>query len=262
MPTRIIREGILTSEKVNALSIGAELFFRRLMSVADDYGRYFAHPSILRANCFPLKLDQVSEANVKQWLSECEANGLIVSYDSGKHLQITNFQQQTRSKSKFPEPDKHLLSSCKANEKQMSSLVGDEVVVEGEVETNQESANFDYFWSLYPNKVGKPKAKQSYLKAVRSHSFEIILAGLKRHLTCNQWTKDNGQFIPHPTTWLNQERFNDTPMVSAAAQVVEKPLTKKIGQFIFSHDKPPTREQCGDDWEIYMADWENWKKTL
>ena len=41
-----------------------------------------------------------------------------------------------------------------------------------------------------------------------------------------------------------------------------KPLTKKIGQFIFSHDKPPTREQCGDDWEIYMADWENWKKTL
>ncbi len=39
MPNRIIREGILTSEAVNSLSWEAEVFFRRLLSVVDDFGR-------------------------------------------------------------------------------------------------------------------------------------------------------------------------------------------------------------------------------
>jgi transcription elongation factor len=28
---------------------------------------------------------------------------------------------------------------------------------------------------------------------------------------CDQWTKDNGQFVPNPETWLNQGRWNDEP---------------------------------------------------
>jgi len=125
MPTRILREGIITSEPINSLSDGAELFYRRLMSVADDYGRYYSHPSILRANCFPLKLDKVSEADVKQWLSECISKKVIFLYgDCGKFLLIPKFGQQTRSKSKFPEPDKQTLIKCESVDNQMSSLVG------------------------------------------------------------------------------------------------------------------------------------------
>lgn len=141
MPTRIIREGIITSEAINRLSDEAELFYRRLMSIADDYGRYYSHPSILRANCYPLKLETVSESDVKQWLSECVSNGVISFYGEGqKYIQIHKFGQQTRSKSKFPEPDKQTLIKCKSNDNQMSSLVGvgdvvgDEGVVATEIE--------------------------------------------------------------------------------------------------------------------------------
>jgi hypothetical protein len=131
MPTRIMREGIITSEAVNKLTLGGELFYRRLMSVADDYGRYFAHESILRANCFPLKLDSVSEKDVRGWLNECVSLGLITVYGDGKHLEIIKFGQQTRTKSKFPEPSANqMLSNCKADAKQMCSLVGVGDVVE------------------------------------------------------------------------------------------------------------------------------------
>ena len=51
MPNRILREGILSSERVDALSEGAEILYRRLMSVVDDYGRYFAHPTLIRSAC-------------------------------------------------------------------------------------------------------------------------------------------------------------------------------------------------------------------
>jgi hypothetical protein len=42
MPVRILREGILTSERVDTLSPAAEVFYRRLMSVVDDFGRFSA----------------------------------------------------------------------------------------------------------------------------------------------------------------------------------------------------------------------------
>lgn len=106
------------------------------MSVADDYGRFFAHPSILRSYCFPLKLDKFSEANVKRMLIECVSARLLVTYNAGKHLFIVNFRQQTRGASKFPEPSQdELLSKCEANAKQMRSES------ESESETNTETGN-------------------------------------------------------------------------------------------------------------------------
>lgn len=113
MPTRIIREGIITSEAVNRLSHGAENFYRRLMSIADDYGRYFAHPALLRSACYPLQVDKVTDTFIVKGIKECVDEGLITIYFSGKYLQITKFGQQTRGKSKFPEPiEDELLSKC------------------------------------------------------------------------------------------------------------------------------------------------------
>lgn len=106
MPTRIVRDGILTSERVNALSGNAELFYRRLMSVADDHGRYSANPTQLRAYCYPLKLDSVKEDSIKKHLAECVDAGLIVLYTvAGKaYLQMLDFGQRINGKSRFPEP--------------------------------------------------------------------------------------------------------------------------------------------------------------
>ena len=138
MPTRIIREGILTSETINSLSERAELFYRRLMSVADDYGRYFSNPKILHVNVYSLRLESVSEADVKQMLSECVAVKIVMIYGGGKYLEIQKFGQQTRAKSKFPEPTKqdlvnYSLIKCKSDDKQMSIPVGVGVEVEGVV---------------------------------------------------------------------------------------------------------------------------------
>ena len=71
MPNRIIREGILTSEKLENLGWAEEVFYRRLMSVVDDYGRYYAKPSLLRAACYPLLLAKVSDSDIEKWLAVC-----------------------------------------------------------------------------------------------------------------------------------------------------------------------------------------------
>ena len=135
MPTRILREGLLTSEPINSLKPLTELFYRRLMQVADDYGRYWASETIIRVNCYQMRLYQVSDSDVKQMLSECEAAGLVLIYGGGKYLEIKKFCQQTRAKSKFPQPNTNeLLIKCKADVKQtlITVGVGGVVGVEGE----------------------------------------------------------------------------------------------------------------------------------
>lgn len=55
MPNRILREGILTSPNVARLGWAEEVFYRRLMSVVDDFGRYYARPALLSACHEPAK---------------------------------------------------------------------------------------------------------------------------------------------------------------------------------------------------------------
>lgn len=107
MPNRILREGILSSERVNALGWEAEVFYRRLMSVVDDYGRYTAHPALLRAALYPLKLETVSDACIARLLEEVRSAGLVNLYmvADKPYLELADFRQQVRAKvSKFPAP--------------------------------------------------------------------------------------------------------------------------------------------------------------
>lgn len=108
MPNRILRDGILTSAKLAKLNWAEEVFYRRLMSLADDFGRYHAAPDLLRAHAYPRQLNKVSDSDVVKWLGACQDSGLVRVYpaeDGERYLEIVNFGQQVRAtKSKFPQP--------------------------------------------------------------------------------------------------------------------------------------------------------------
>ena len=72
--------------------------------------------------------------------------------------------------------------------------------------TSRASA-FDVFWEAYPKKTGKEAARKSFARA--KADIGTMLSALEVQKQSEQWTKDNGQFIPNPTTWLNQGRWED-----------------------------------------------------
>lgn len=133
MPNRIIREGIISSDRVNSLSLGAEVLYRRLMSVADDYGRFYASPATIRGACWPTCPERVSEEEVGSWLDECSSGEeplvRIYKIGNGRFLELTNFNQQIRSKSKFPGKDRDMLEDC--SQPDINSPALDVVVGEG-----------------------------------------------------------------------------------------------------------------------------------
>ena len=83
MPNRIVREAILSSERVAALAWPEEVFYRRLMSIVDDYGRTEANAQLLRSRCYPLQTDQVRAADIARWMAACQKAGVILCACAG-----------------------------------------------------------------------------------------------------------------------------------------------------------------------------------
>ena len=66
---------------------------------------------------------------------------------------------------------------------------------------------FDAFWSVYPRKIAKGHARKAFDKACKIADPIAILTAVKKFADATQGT--DKQFIPHPTTWLNGERWED-----------------------------------------------------
>lgn len=126
----MLREGIIDSRAVNLLSDEAEIFYRRLMSVVDDYGRCEADPVLLRVRLFARKLE---EWPVARLMAVMQSTGLcltddghpLVSYyqtqNGKKYLQINNFDQRLRVKhEKCPSPDGQMTVTWQADDRHLS----------------------------------------------------------------------------------------------------------------------------------------------
>lgn len=106
MPNRYLRDGILDSDPVNSLSWEAEVFYRRLMSAVDDFGRFDGRISILRSRLYALK-PNVRDTDISHWIAACVKAGLIAVYQvGGKPYILFHKLGDARAKSsKYPPPD-------------------------------------------------------------------------------------------------------------------------------------------------------------
>ena len=71
------------------------------------------------------------------------------------------------------------------------------------------SLAFELFWNTYPIKVGKATAMKAWIKAVKRGTAEVIISGAERY------AKDPNRdpaFTAHPATWLNGDRWLDSPL--------------------------------------------------
>lgn len=75
----------------------------------------------------------------------------------------------------------------------------------------KQERQFEEFWSAYPKKQGKGAAQRVWNRIRPDNAlFAVIMDSVKAHAEHNpQWLKDGGQYIPNPSTWLNQERWQD-----------------------------------------------------
>ena len=75
---------------------------------------------------------------------------------------------------------------------------------------NQLLKNFELFWSAYPNKKSKKTAFEKFKRIdFKKTSFESIMISLEKQKQSDDWTKNGGQYVPMPQTWIFNERWTD-----------------------------------------------------
>lgn len=211
MPNRILREGILTSSAVARLGWAEEVFYRRLHSVVDDFGRYYADEGMLRAACYPRQLNKVSDSDIGKWLRACADAALVRVYsaeDGESYLEVVKFGQQVRAKkSKFPGTP----ITCAADATQAPANAHLDVSEGGDVFVDD---------SVAKATGGKPPADHGKDEAAHDPRRELYLAGKSLLAEQGMPKAQTGSFI----TKLAQDYGQDSALEAVRSAVTNRPL--------------------------------------
>lgn len=77
--------------------------------------------------------------------------------------------------------------------------------------------DFETWWGHYPRKVNKGAARKSYRAARKKSDRDVLLAAIVEQAATWKAAGTEDRFIPHGSSWLNGERWDDEAPAPAKA---------------------------------------------
>lgn len=293
MPQRFLRPGIRTSQRWNAVSHAACRLYVSILTQVDDYGRYDGRNSILWSEAFAIWNEQNPDQEVTSQESaalclQLAAANLVMFYELNgrRYVQITQWNERARGPSKWPDPKLSQVVESQAPQRtaaNRSEPQRDDVLplpnpaslaivpspshrpettslahLDGERESD-----FEKFWKAYPKKKKKDDALKVFnRKKSKMPSIEKVIFAIQIQKKSNDWTRDEGQFIPYPASWLNGGSWDDqVELPNFNGNVVKKdPDVYQTGK-PWTLDRAPIREEFPTDgaFQSHQAMYNNWR---
>lgn len=213
MRARNIKPGFFKNEILAECSPMARLLYVGLWLMADREGRLELRPKRIKAELFPYE-----SCKIESLLEELRKGGFIIAYKISDihYLTIPTFNQHQNCHIK--EAESTIPAPCESDT--CTVLVGpltESLLLNPESPIRQPGARsglngkgFEAFWNAYPKKKSKGDAEKAWKKLNPNEQLlAIIIAKIEQAKTSDQWTKDGGQYIPHPATWLNRKGWED-----------------------------------------------------
>lgn len=89
-------------------------------------------------------------------------------------------------------------------------------------------SGFDEFWTAYPKKKGKGFAEKAWKKNGCAKLLPQILCAVRAAKISQDWTKEAGQYVPHPGKWLNERRWEDELLPRSNGGIREDAMHEKL----------------------------------
>jgi len=216
MPMRIrtIKPEFWMHEGLCSKSEFTRLLAIALLNWADDEGYFLANPVLIRGQVFPFLDDSTKIPRALQDLSSVGWIDLGKD-DQGRSIgRIKNFAKHQRVDK--PNPSKLKASSVfQEGSKNDLGIILEDSKEEGKGrEGNKEGKGhpsdwegFEEFWTAYPRKTAKSDALKAWNKI--KPDLITVLNALDWQRKSENWTKDSGQYIPYPASYLNSKRYED-----------------------------------------------------
>jgi hypothetical protein len=78
--------------------------------------------------------------------------------------------------------------------------------------SHRQQALFDRWYEMYPKKRGRLDAEKAWDKIKPKPTedlVDVMVAKVREWTGSDEWTRNGGQYVPNPSTWLNQGRWTD-----------------------------------------------------
>jgi uncharacterized protein YdaU (DUF1376 family) len=103
---------------------------------------------------------------------------------------------------------------------------------------------FERFWESYPKKVGKKAAFRTWMRLTpHERNLDLFLATIRRQRQSDQWQRDGGQYIPNPSVWLNQGRWDDEPQANNNGPAERVVAREPDPAYMSSRERDPNTSQ-------------------
>lgn len=219
---RTIKPEFFTSEDIVSLTPMARLLYIALWCESDKEGRLVWKPTTFKLRYLP-----GDSVDVQALCSELVQGGLVQLYGDGYAL-IPSFKAHQHinpreSESQLPDPHASTTRQPRVGTRQprdKDAQGGREGKGRNNCSTPKGvnvadfTPGFDRFWNAYPRKQGKGLAAKAFARLRADDALlETILTAVAAQCATEQWSKDGGQFVPMPATWLNGQRWLDETAV-------------------------------------------------
>lgn len=192
------------------------------------------HSSIYKINFSFVKSKLENSNNMLRFDNET----VTICYSKQLQSVTVNSNNLLSNKNIYKNNNKNIYAQSEIDADTTLSKVDDDTSKQKKSPSNKKNdeiyiQRFDKFWEIYPKKKDKARAFKTWLKLKPNDElFNTIMTAVKEQAQSDQWQKDDGQYIPYPSTWLNGERWNDE--IKKAVHITPPPKEeeyKPVGNF-------------------------------
>ena len=157
-------------------------------------------------------------------IDEVSVSRKIKLLESKNYITIEYIKRGCEVKNRFLRLTKMLTDDLQKNQSTINKNVKENIISNNNINSNnkENSINnkllilkesqkmFEKFWSVYPKKRDKGRTEKWFEKNKPSAELvNLMIKQVERFKDTEDWNKENGKFIPYPTTWLNGKMWED-----------------------------------------------------
>ena len=211
MRARNLKPGFFKNEVLASLPPLCRILYEGCWCLSDRDGRFEDRPLRIKAEVLPY-----DDCDVEAFLVLLVEKGFIKRYsvNGSNYIEIPSFLKHQRPNIKEQES---LIPAHKKHKRTHNGHQMDTVsncspspfpLPESPLPLYRE--RFDIFWKAYPKKLQRPYTLKIWMKLKPSEELlNKMIKTIETFKETEQWKKERGQFIPYPSTWLNQGRWED-----------------------------------------------------
>jgi len=150
------------------------------------------------------KFNKAPSQDISQWMAD-QISAMLGETDLTRSIRPTQLSRLDRpNQVDWTDPAKskqlRMKEECKRDQKRNTPPTP-----QGGV-----SERFTRFWNSYPRKIGKGSAERLFNRIKPDEALlNRMIQAIEAWQRSDDWTRESGRFVPHPTTWLNRRGWED-----------------------------------------------------